>query len=292
MLARVSQKLLAPQVSFAETLEDASVGSLVYVDERGQVRSPRIYQRRFGLRMAGAVVAMSGYTGILWMMGGPAGLVVGGLLTLLIARNLPATGTLRRGTVLVAAGRLDEAEVLLRSLIRGRFTAAGIKAYAEQALARVAALRGRHAEALALQSSALDRLSRSRRLRARRRIIEYDRIVTLVNLGLVADARRRFDALPRALEGDYLRLQRTVTELYLALGEGEHRFEPAFLQEQADIASSVPMSASLPALLAWAQAFAGHPHKAALLLATARERAGGATIRKLYPRLGAWMDTL
>jgi tetratricopeptide (TPR) repeat protein len=291
MLARVSRKLLAPQVPFAETLEAASVGSLVYVDERGQVRSHRLYRKRVGLRLAGALAAMTGYTGILWMMGGPAGLVVGGLLTLLITRNLPAAGALRRGTVLVAAGRLDEAETLLRRLIGGGFTAAGIKAYAEQALARVAALRGRHDEALGLQSSALNRLSRSRRLRARRRIIEYDRVVTLVNLDRVADARQRWDALPRALEGDYLRLQRTVTELYLALGEGQHRFEPAFLREQADIASSVPMSASLPALLAWAQTFAGHPQKAALLLATARERAGGATIRKLYPRLGAWMDT-
>jgi hypothetical protein len=112
-----------------------------------------------------------------------------------------------------------------------------------------------------------------------------------VNLGQVPEARRRFEALPRALEGDYLRLQRTVTELYLALAEETHQFDPSFLREQTDIALGLREVSVLPALLAWAQGFAGHPTEAASLLAAARQKPSVRFLHKLYPRLGAWMDT-
>jgi hypothetical protein len=266
------------------------MGSLIYVDQRGQVRSASRYKRRVVWGTAGAVAAMAAYTAKLSMVGGPVGFAVGGAFSLLVVRNLVAGRTLHRATVLLAAGRLAETERLLVRLLARRSTPHRIKATAEQARARIAALCERHHQALALQSSAINRLSNDRRARARRRMIEYERMVTLVNLGQIPEARRRFEALPRALEGDYLRLQRTIAELYLAFAEETHRFDPAFLREQADLALGLREVSALPALLAWAQGFAGHPKEAASLLAAARQRASVRYLNKLYPRLGAWMD--
>jgi tetratricopeptide (TPR) repeat protein len=164
-----------------------------------------------------------------------------------------------------------------------------IKAAAQRNLARIAALRGRHEAALAFQESALALLGR-RSSRSERRMLAYGCVVTLVNLDRVAEARVRFDTLPRALEGDYLRAQRAAAELYLAFGEGAHRFEPAFLREQADIAVTLPSARVLLGLLAWAQDQAGHPRIAAELLALARDRPGESHVRRLYPRLATWMD--
>jgi len=286
----VSDKPLAARVPIAESLEEASVGSLIYVDQRGQVRSANQYKQRVTLTTAGTVVAMAAYTGILTMVGGPIGFAVGGAFSLLVARNLAAARTLYRATELLASTRLGEAEPLLVRLITRRWTPYRIKANAEQTLARIRALGDRYDQALALQSSAIARLSNDRRARARRRMIEYERMVTLVNLGRIPEARRRFEALPRTLEGDYLRLQRTITELYLSFAEETHQFEPAFLREQADIALGLREASAFPALLAWAQGFAGHPREAAPLLAAARQRASVRALYKLYPRLGAWMD--
>lgn len=275
---------------FAESLEDATVGTLVYVDPRGQVRPSDQYRRRVALGVAGSVVGMVVYTAVLSLVGGPIGLAVAGVFDLLVVRNLSAARTLYRATVLLVARQTGEAEALLVRLVARRMTPYRIKANAEQALARIALLRGRYDQALVLQSSAVRRLSKDRRARSRRRMIEYERMVTLINLGQIAEARQRFDALPRVLEGDYLRIQRTIAELYLCFGETRHHFDPAFLQEQADIALGLRTAPVLLVLLAWAQVFAGHDRRAAELLTLARERPGHEQMRKLYPRAWTWMD--
>jgi hypothetical protein len=286
----VSSKSLVTAPQFAESLEDATLGSLVYVDPRGQVRPSDQYRRRVALSVAGATFAMAAYTATLTFVGGPIGFAVAGVFNLLVVRNLVAARALYRATVLLVARQTDEAEALLVRLVGRRLAPYQIKANAEQALARIAVMRGRHDQALVLQSSAVRRLSKDRRARSRRRMIEYERMVTLINLGQIAEARRRFDALPRALEGDYLRIQRTIAELYLCFGEDRHQFDPAFLQEQADLAVGLRSATALLVLLAWAQVFAGHDRRAAELLTLARERPGQAQMRKLYPRLCTWMD--
>jgi tetratricopeptide (TPR) repeat protein len=281
---------LAPVALFAESLEDATAGTMLYVDARGQVRPSEQYRRRVALGVAGAVIAVAGYTTALTFVGGPIGFAVAGVFSLLVARNLAAARVLYRGTLLLVTGRLGEAEALLARLVRRRLTPYRIKANAEQALARIAVLRGRYDQALVLQSSAVKRLAKDRRARSRRRMIEYERMVTLINLGQIAEARQRFDALPRALEGDYLRVQRTIAELYLCFAEERHRFDPAFLQEQADIALGLRSASVLLVLLAWAQNLSGHDRRAAQLLTLARERTDQAWMRKLYPRVCTWMD--
>lgn len=271
----------------AERLEDASANSLIYIDARGQVRSPSHYKRLTAVYFSGFAVVMSALTGFYWVIGGPTGLVVGAGLTALMLRHLPAWGRLRRAAALVAAERIDEAEELLRPLQRGRHPAA-LRGRADLYLSRVAALRGRYAEALLLQESALSLLGRDRRTRSLRRVAAYQRVVTMVNLGRVTEARHNFEALPRTLEGDYLRVLRATAELYLALVEGQHRFDPTFLQEQADIALPLPSARALLSLLAWAQDHAGQPGVSAQLLAAARDKPGGAQVQRLYPRLADW----
>ena len=281
---------VAPVALFAESLEDATSGTMLYVDARGQVRPSEQYRRRVVLGVGGAVVAMGVYTAVLSYVGGPIGFAVAGVFNLLVARNLAAWRTLYRATVMQVARQTGAAETLLVRLVGRRLTPYRIKANAEQALARIAVMRGRYDQALVLQSSAVRRLSKDRRARSRRRMIEYERMVTLINLGQIAEARQRFDALPRALEGDYLRVQRTIAELYLCFGENRHGFDPAFLQEQADIALGLRSAPGLLVLLAWAQVFAGQDRRAAELLTLARERSGQEQMRKLYPRACTWMD--
>jgi tetratricopeptide (TPR) repeat protein len=289
----VSSKSLAPAAPvapIAESLEDAMVGMMLYVDARGQVRPSEQYRRSVVLGVGGSVLAMAFYTAALTFVGGPIGFAVAGVFNLLVVRNLAAWRTLYRATALQASRQIAQSETLLIRLVGRRLTPYRIKANAEQALARIAVLRGRYDQALVLQSSAVKRLSRDRRARSRRRMIEYERTVTLINLGRFAEARQRFDDMPRVLEGDYLRIQRTVAELYLCFGENRHQFDPAFLQEQADIALGMQTAPVLLVLLAWAQVFAGHDRRAAELLTLARDRPGHEAMRKLYPRACTWMD--
>jgi hypothetical protein len=121
-------------------------------------------------------------------------------------------------------------------------------------------------------------------------MLEFARVITLVNLDRVADARERLAAVPRALDGDYLRAQYAAAQLYVAFAEGQHDFDPAFLREQAEIALSLPSARALLALIAWAEQRAGRSAEGGRLLALARERPGETQIRRLMPRLADWMD--
>jgi len=273
----------------AERLEEASVGSLVYVDARGQVQSPARYRRLTAVYVLGLAASVAALNAFYWAIGGPIGLAVGGAMTLLLARHLPAWARVRRAVALIVTERLDEAERLLARVDRARGLPTSIKAAARRNLARIAALRGRHAEALAFTESAIALLGR-RASRSERRMLEYACVVTLVNLDRTAEARVRFDTLPRALEGDYLRAQRAAAELYLAFGEGEHHFDPAYLREQADIAAAIPSGRVLLGPSDEAEGRAGHPRREAELLALARALPGESHVRRLYPRVAAWMD--
>ena len=287
----MSDKALIKPAQIAERLEDAGIGSLVYVDQRGQVQSPARYRNGTVARFVALGLFLGGANWLYWTIGGPAGLVVGAGLTLALLRQLPALFRLRRAVALLAAGRLDEAEALLQMIRRARWLPSAMRAHVDQNLARAAALRGRHEEALAFEESALSRTPDDRRNRARRRMLEFARVVTLVNLGRVAEARARIAAMPRALDGDYLRAQYAAAQLYIAFGEGKHDFDPAYLREQAEIALSLPSARSLVGLISWAEHCAGRSAEAMRLLAIARERPGEAQVRRLMPRLAEWMET-
>ena len=279
-----------PPRRIADTLAEATAGSMVYVDERGQVRSARVYGRRVSGYLLGLGLGMTVATAYFWTVGGPVGLAVGGAMTLLLLRNVPAFQQIDRAARLIASERLDEAERALRRVVGGRWTLAVMRGRAERMLAMVVALRGDHPQALALQTSALQLMAKDRRLRSDRRALEYAQVTTLVNLDRVAEAAARFAALPRLLEGDYLRVQRAYAELYLAFAEGRAAFDRDELRAQAAEALALPQARAWLALLAWAYDQLGDRASADRLLAVAETRFSQARVRALYPKLADWLE--
>ncbi|HVZ87997.1 MAG TPA: hypothetical protein VHG72_13585 [Polyangia bacterium] len=275
----------------ADSLVEAGPRSLVYVDERGQVRSIAAYRRRMARVLVGGGGFMAAVTVLYWQIAGPTGLAVGGALTVMMMRHVPAWVRMVRAARLMALSKHAEAEMLLRSVSGSRFTAsASQRGRAEQMLAMLATTRQDHATALALLTSALRRLPTDRRLRVQRRSAEYARVVTLVNLDRLAEARTCFVGLPRVMEGDYLRIQRAYTELYLALAEGERAFDRALLEEQAEQALAYPERRGWLTLLAWAYDRTGDTATVARLLAEAATRPSEDRMRAMFPKLAAWLD--
>ena len=279
-----------PPRRIADTLAEATAGSMIYVDERGQVRPARVYGRRLTRHLLGVGLGMTVATAFYWTIGGPVGLAVGGAMTLLLLRNVPTFQQIDRAARLIAGERLDEAELVLRRVAGGRWTSGAMRGRAQRLLAMVVALRGDHPQALALQTAALRLMAKDRRLRFDSRALEYAQVTTLVNLDRVGEAAARFAALPRVLEGDYLRVQRAHAELYLAFAEGQGQLDRDELRAQADQALALPQARAWLALLAWAYDQLGDRASADRLLAVAETRFSRARVRALYPKLADWLD--
>jgi tetratricopeptide (TPR) repeat protein len=275
--------------AIADRFEDAQAGALVYVDERGRVVATRERTRAALRQYAGLGALLAGTNWLYWAMGGPAGLAIGGTFTLLILRQSWMGRSLERAMALTAAENLDAAQAELERLLRRLLLPVRLRARAEAAMARVASLRGDYGAALVWQNAALARGEGGARRGSERRMLEYNRAITLVNLDRVGEARGAFEAIPKALEGDYLRQLRAHAELYIAFAEGRHDFDVEALRERTE--SAIPLASGRPllGLLAWAFGQIGRRDESAQLLALARARAGEALVTRLYPRLGAWM---
>ncbi len=280
-----------PPRRIADSLTEAKRGSLVYVDRRGQSRSPAAFRRQLAKSWALNGVVAGGAAVVSWLMGGPLGLVYGGSVALLLIFNLSAARRLDRAVRLIAAERLPEAERLLRALVESRWTwtPKAVRALAEIRLANVLTLQGEHAQALTVGTSALARLPKRKAFAATRRAFEYAQVVTLINLDRVAEASARFAALPRALEGDYLRLVRLHAELYLALAEGRESFDRQELRLQANQVLPMEQERALLVLLAWAHDQIGARAEADRLLAVAETRPFPERVRAVYPKLADWL---
>jgi tetratricopeptide (TPR) repeat protein len=273
----------------ADSFESAEAGALVYVDERGQVVAAR-ERTRSALAQYGTLAVLLGATNWLyWSVGGPLGLAVGGAVTLLILRQTGMARSLERAMALLASERLADAEARLRALLRRPFLPRRLRARTEAGLARIASLQGDYVAALGWQDAALAHGQGERGRGSERRMLEYNRAITLVNIGRVAEARQVFESLPVALEGDYLRQLRAHAELYLAFAEGRHDIDVEALRERAEAALPVASARPLLGLLAWAFRQIGRRDEAAQLLALARARAGEALVDRLYPKLAEWM---
>ncbi len=104
----------------ADSLTEATAGSVIYVDQRGQIRTAREHGQQVTRHFVTLGLGMTAATALYWMVGGPFGLVVGAGLTLLFLREVPAHRKLSRASRLMAAERLAEAEPPLRRLVAGR----------------------------------------------------------------------------------------------------------------------------------------------------------------------------
>jgi len=273
----------------ADDFEAAEAGALVYVDERGRVIAARERARSAAAQYGTLAVVLGATNWLYWSMGGPVGLAVGGTLTLLILRQVTMARSLERAMGLLASERIDAAEQKIQRLLRRPFLPRRLRARAEASLARIASLRGDYASALVWQDAALAHTQGEQGKGSERRMLEYNRVVTLVNLDRIADARRAYQAIPQALEGDYLRQLRAHAELYIAFAEGRHDFDLEALRERADAAIPIASARPLLGLLAWAFRQMGRRDEAAQLLRVARARAGESLVGRLYPKLAAWM---
>lgn len=274
-----------PPRRVADSLTEATAGSVIYVDQRGQVRPAREQGQRLTRYFVTLGLGMTAATALYWMVGGPFGLAVGAALTLLFLRDAPAHQKLNRASRLMAAERLAEAEPLLRRLTTSRLVSETMRGRAERFLAMVVVARGDHQQALALQTSALARMRKHRSLRYDRRALVYSQVITLVNLDRTGEAAALFARLPRLLEGDYLRVLRAHAELYLALAEGRQQFHREELRAQADLALAMPHGRAWLMLLASAYGQMGDRASAARLLAVAETRPSVERLRAMFPKL-------
>jgi tetratricopeptide (TPR) repeat protein len=198
---------------------------------------------------------------------------------------------LQRATRLLVHDRLDEAEALFNQILNARGTPRHTRALAEQNLAVVATRRGSFEEALKHERAAMALYARARKKTAMAQAAEYAEMRTLVNLGRVGEARQRFDQKKGVVpSGDYLRLLYWMTELYICLAEGRHRFDADALHERAHVALTITGAAALLGLTSWAHAQIGDLDQAWHLLREAYDRRGGQRIDRVMPLLHAWME--
>lgn len=279
----------APRFELARSLADARPTSLVYVDRKGQVRSPARYRAAEAASYAALASVIAGFTAVYGSMFGAAGVAAGGLLAGLFGWRIRQVYRLRRAALLVVHDRVEEAIPILERIARSR-SPRRLRAMAEQNLGAAHARRGRYEEALAHQRRAIELHGARARSRPPVRAVQYAEVVTLVNLGRIGEARARFlERSPRAPEGDYLRMQHWVAELYLALAGADLAFDEDDLHERARAGLRMTGGAALLGLTAWAHHRAGDVDQSWHLLREALDRPGEPIERSL-PRLHAWMQ--
>ena len=279
-----------PPMKLSRTLKDATSTSFVHVDRHGKVRSPARYHALNGLSWAATcVVGMSPV--IYGLMFGAAGVVGGGLLVGFLGWRITHRIRLRRAALLLRGGRLDEAHELLTSLARTRFVARGTRALVEHNLAVYHTRRGEYETALLHWERARGLYRTTRRRNIFAQVADYAETITLVNVGRVSDARERLAAKGAVPEGDYLRLQHWIAELYIMLAEGEHDLSDDELFARARVGLELTVGAPLLGLTGWAHHVSGDDDQAWHLLGEALDRAADhAGIEHTMPLLHVWMQ--
>jgi len=280
-----------PPLVMARSLEAASPRSLVHIDGKGQVRSPVRYRAQIALAYGLSAYTVGALTLAATTLWGLPGIGVGAGAGWLVARGILRARKIRHAVQLLVHDRLDEAEALLRDVQRSWGAPRLTRAIVEQNLGACAVRRGRFDDALAHHRAALALYRRRNRRRPQARMVEYQEIVTLVNLDRAAEARRIFgERHGKVPDGNYLRVQHWVAELYLALAEGEHRLDEDALHERARAALGITGAVALLGLVAWAHDRSGDSDQAWHLLREAHDRPDGAVLERTLPRLHAWME--
>jgi hypothetical protein len=281
----------APRMVLAESLEKAPPKSFVHVDAKGQVRSPSRYRMIQAISYGSAAAIVGGVTVVYGALLGIPGIALGIGLGAYVGWHVRRGLKLQQATRLLVHDRLDEAETLLKQVLHGWRVPRNVKALAEQNLAALEVRRANYDEALNHQRAAMALWARSRRKSLFARTVEYAEITTLVNLNRPGEARQRFEQKHGEVpEGDYLRLQHWVAELYVCLAEGEHRITADDLHDRAKAALGITGAAALLGLTSWAHWKLGDTDQAWHLLREAYDRMSGSAIDRALPRLYEWME--
>ena len=139
-----------------------------------------------------------------------------GAHVVLIGRNLRSTRQINQAALLSSHDRLDEAEIILRRLLRRRFLGKRLRALCHHNLGAVATRRGDHEEALTQLRQAIGLYQAAWPRSPHLRSCQYGEIIALCNLRRGEEGKQRWLSLPKQDEGDYLQIKAWTTELYLA----------------------------------------------------------------------------
>lgn len=225
--------------------------SLVAIDTQGAVISPL---RRYAGRAAvyGALSILSGIGVCSLLSGDPLVLALSLVGTAAWGHGLLVTRWLEQASQLIHVRRLDEAELLLLRCLRPPWGSEAVRGHAHLRLSTVASHRGNHAVALfqARQAAALFEGEYPPQPQFRE-LARYQEVRALVSLGNQAEARRQFLGQSSVPSGDYLRAHFYLTELYLALGDGQIPFLDGALWERAQLAIDTEHAPALLGLCAW-----------------------------------------
>ncbi|MBL9008169.1 MAG: hypothetical protein JNJ46_28175 [Myxococcales bacterium] len=281
-----------PDMRLAKTLDEAGPRTFVYIDSQGRVRSPLHYRAMQALSYSLLASILVGGSALYSLLLGPQGLLFGVVFGLLIGRNLLSTRQINQAALLSSHDRLDEAEILLRRLLRRRFLGKRLRALCHHNLGAVATRRGDHEEALLQLRQAIGLYQvawpRSPHLRS----CQYGEIIALCNLRRGDEAKQRFLSLPKQDEGDYLQIKAWTTELYLAFTLDTPPALDNELWERSRRALRITAASALLALYAWAFLRSGEPHRdmGLHLLREAFDRLDGEPLGQIMPPLWRWME--
>ncbi len=281
-----------PSMRLARTLDEAGPRTFVYIDNQGHVRSPLHYRAMQVLSYSLLASILIGGSVLYSVLLGPQGLLFGVIFGALIGRNLSSTRQINQAALLSSHDRLDEAEVLLRRLLRRRFLGRRLRALCHHNLGAVATRRGDHEEALLQLRQAIALYQAAWPKSPHLRSCQYGEVIALCNLGRSDEARGRWQSLPAQEEGDYLQIKAWTTELYLGFVCDEPPPLDNELWERSRRALRITAASALLGLYAWAFLRAGGAQNDMgwHLLREAFDRLDGEPLGQIMPPLWRWME--
>ena len=280
-----------PTMQLARTLEEAGPRTFVYIDSQGRVRPPTQYRMMQAASYAMLTTILVGGSILYTYLWGVLGLAFPLIFGSLVGRNLLVTRRINQAALLSSHDRLDEAEAILRQLLRRRMMGRRLRALVHHNLGAVATRRGDHSEALTQLRSAIGLYQESWRKSPHLRSCQYGEVIALCNLGRTDEARERLTTMQTTQQGDYLLLKYWTTDLYVRFCAGEEPPPPSELWERAERALKITASSALLALCAWAYTKGRTPDQdmAWHLLRESLDRLDNEPLGRIMPPLWKWM---
>ncbi len=278
----------------ASSLESASIGEVMAIDEKGQVVGPR--NARFAMLKYWALMAALGGLGgsVVVMAGAPV--LLGGMVFAsalgLFAWELRRSPAIKRAVAMAAAGQRDDAWEAFSSLDK-KHHPAPTRATIDYWMGNLAWQRGDLAAALERYERA-SRISRqSRHMKVTTWIVDFARAQLHAVRGEIDKAKLVRSQLSDAPDGDYLRVARMLTELAIAFHEGSATALPGDdeLYDWAKQVLAMSRFGQGAVLLAWAFSERGDKEMGKMMLSEAPERLRGSFPRETDRALFDWALT-
>lgn len=281
-----------PTMQLAKTLEEAGPKTFVYIDSQGKVRPPSQYRMMQVVSYAMLGTILVGGSVLYSYLWGVFGLLFPVLFGSLLGRNLLVTRRINQAAILSSHDRLDEAEALLRRLLRHRALGRRLRALLHHNLGAVATRRGNHEQALDQLRKAVALYRDSWRKSPHLRSCEYGEVIALCNLGKPQQARERLNQITTGNQGDYLLLKFWTTDLFVRFCGNEAPPTGSDLWERSERALKITASSALLALCAWAHQQASPPDEdmAWHLLRESIDRLDSEPLERIMPSLWKWME--